>query len=109
MSKINIYLPGQSPSTHFSTLASYQSQLESNDVKYVLFQLALALKAFHENKLIHGDIEPENIFINNLKGKHIKIQLANPFLSATCGDAPTALSVTPNRMYLPVEFMSNDL
>jgi len=44
MSKINVYLPGQSPSTHFTTLSTQLSQLQSGDVKYILFQLALALK-----------------------------------------------------------------
>jgi len=64
MSKINVYLPGQSPSTHFTTLPSQLSKIEAGDVKYILFQLAIALKVYHDNQLIHGDIEMDNIIIN---------------------------------------------
>lgn len=49
------------------------------------------------------------MFINFAHGKDIRLQLANPFLSAKCGTLPTALTVTPNRAYLPIEFMSNAL
>lgn len=62
-----------------------------------MIQLALALKALHENKTVHGDLEPENMFINFAHGKNIRFQLANPFLNTKCGTEPTALTVTPNR------------
>jgi len=67
----------------------------------------LALKAVHENKMVFGDLEPENMFVTFAHGKDIRLQLANPFLAAQCGKLPTALTVTPNRAYLPIEFMSN--
>jgi len=69
----------------------------------------VALKALHENQMVHGDLETDNILINFEKGKNIRIQVANPFLTVPCGTEPTSLTVTPNRMYLPVEFTSDVL
>jgi len=57
----------------------------------------LALKAFHENNYMYGDLEPENMLINFEHGKEIRVQLSNPFLTVKCGTEPTALTVTPNR------------
>jgi len=49
------------------------------------------------------------MLVNLEHGKNLRLQLSNPFLTVKCGTAPTALTVTPNRAYLPIEFMSNAL
>lgn len=71
--------------------------------------MIVALKALHENNLVHGDLEPDNILVNFEKGTLLRVQLANPFLTVACGTEPTSLTVTPNRAYLPVEFTSDAL
>jgi len=85
------------------------SQLDSMDMKYVMFQVVVALKALHDNSFIHGDLETDNLLINFEKGKNIKVQVSNLFLSVPCGTEPTSLTVTPNRAYMPVEFTSDFL
>mmetsp|Transcript_61588 Transcript_61588/g.52135 ORF Transcript_61588/g.52135 Transcript_61588/m.52135 type:complete len:94 (+) Transcript_61588:497-778(+) len=85
------------------------SQLVAGDLKYIIFQVVVALKALHENTLVHGDLETDNILVNFEQGKNIRIQVANPFLTVQCGTEPTSLSLTPNRAYLPIEFTSDFL
>ena len=44
--------------------------IEENTISYIIIQICLGLKEIHKNKLIHRDLTPDNIFIdenNNIK------------------------------------------
>lgn len=47
------------------------SPLAETDAKFVMFQICQGLKYLHDNKIGHGDIKLENIFVQNRFGKLI--------------------------------------
>ena len=69
----------------YHTLLEYIDKnkiLDDSQIYYIIYQIAIGLKALHKNKYYHRDLRPENILLRNRNDKYIEIAICD-FGSAT--------------------------
>ena len=75
-------------------IADYKNKdllIEEDIISFIIIQICLGLKEIHKNKLIHRDLTPDNIFIdenNNIKIGHFgisKIIATNEYANSRIG------------------------
>jgi len=55
-----------------------QNNLTEVDIKYIFWQLAIALRYCHSNNYMHRDLKPENVLVNlNTNGTIKDLRLAD--------------------------------
>ncbi|RUT02397.1 hypothetical protein DSM106972_058750 [Dulcicalothrix desertica PCC 7102] len=89
------FIPGKS----LYQILQDEGILEETRVKYYFLQIAEALKVIHANNLLHRDIKPDNILVDNNRAVLIDFGATKEFIAGQTSE----VSITLTRGYAPLE------
>lgn len=89
------FIPGKS----LYQILQEKGILEETRVKNYFLQIAQALKVIHSNNLLHRDIKPDNILVDNNRAVLIDFGATKEFIAGQTSE----VSITLTRGYAPLE------